>query len=102
LIVPRESDGEILSLTSIRGVAALWVVLFHLSSIQRGLLPEASFLDPLISSGHLAVPLFFILSGYVLSLRYLGTFRSVRPKGVIRFLWLRLGGGMSQEKWTRG
>lgn len=87
----HEKNNHIYSLTSIRGIAALWVVLYHVSGVMTSLLPEWSVLNPLISCGHLAVPLFFILSGYVLSLRYLGTNSIVSFTSIIQFLWLRLG-----------
>lgn len=84
-------DGEIDSLTSIRGIAASWVVLFHFSAVLFGVLPEASFLAPFIQAGHFAVPLFFVLSGYVLGLRYLTKLRSPTATTLLRFWWLRLG-----------
>jgi peptidoglycan/LPS O-acetylase OafA/YrhL len=82
---------EISSLTTIRGIAALWVVIFHLWTALLKLMPEASFLSPLIASGHFAVPLFFILSGYVLSLQYLKKLSLLTIKVVLRFWLLRLG-----------
>jgi peptidoglycan/LPS O-acetylase OafA/YrhL len=89
----QPDNGEIASLTSIRGVAAIWVVLFHLHSttILFGLLPELSFLSPLTGVGYFAVPFFFVLSGYVLGLRYLTKFHSPTLKSCMRFWWLRLG-----------
>jgi len=64
------NDGELDSLTSIRGIASFWVVCYHFSTLCFTLLPECSAIRPLFECGNLAVPLFFILSGYVLSLRY--------------------------------
>lgn len=87
----HEKNNHIYSLTSIRGIAALWVVLYHFSGVMTSLLPESSVLNPLIYCGHLAVPLFFILSGYVLSLRYLGKNSILSFKSIIQFLWFRLG-----------
>lgn len=51
------------ALTGIRGAAALWVFLFHL--------PLTASL-PLIRDGFLGVDVFFVLSGFVLSLAYAG------------------------------
>jgi peptidoglycan/LPS O-acetylase OafA/YrhL len=60
---------DIKSLTGIRLFAALWVVLFHF----RDDLTRMSILRPLshfLAHGYLAVPLFFILSGFILSHTY--------------------------------
>lgn len=84
-------NQDIDSLTSIRGIAAFWIVLFHLSDILFPTLPGLSFLKPLIETGHYAVPLFFILSGYVLGLRYLEKMNRPKPKQLLRFWWLRFG-----------
>ena len=48
--VSRTTDGEISSLTSIRGLAAFWVVLMHFSAVMFGVLPEFSRLKPLIAA----------------------------------------------------
>ncbi|MBD2503655.1 acyltransferase family protein [Anabaena azotica] len=87
----HEKNHHIYSLTSIKGIASLWVVLYHIAEFMTNLLPEWSIINPLISCGHLAVPLFFILSGYLLSLRYLVTDSLLSFKSIIQFLWLRLG-----------
>jgi peptidoglycan/LPS O-acetylase OafA/YrhL len=56
------------ALTSIRGIAAWWVVLYHFRERLPSALPE--WLLPLTAHGYLAVDLFFILSGFVLALNY--------------------------------
>src|SRR5689334_9429569 len=53
------------ALTGIRGVAALWVVLFHLPNPLAG-----TAFAQVLSRGYLGVDLFFILSGFVLSYAY--------------------------------
>ncbi len=83
--------GEIYSLTSIRGIAALAVTLKHANGITLAAFPNWHWTDPLYGCFHLAVPLFFVLSGYVLSLRYLETLRDLPGKKLLRFWWLRLG-----------
>ncbi len=88
---PGVTGVEIASLTSIRGIAACWIVLLHSSALIFGMVPEATFLKPLTDAGHFAVPLFFILSGYVLGLRYAARLESPRRGDLIRFWWLRLG-----------
>ena len=59
------------SLTSIRGLAALWVVMYHFQGDIVTLLPFTKFLLPFMGEGHYAVPIFFVLSGYVLGYNYL-------------------------------
>lgn len=61
------------ALTSIRGIAAWWVVLYHF----RGYLPASSpeWLLALMAHGYLAVDLFFILSGFVLAMNYAESFQ---------------------------
>ncbi len=55
------------ALTSLRGFAALWVVLFHLQVLPT---PVRGRLGQVIAHGHFGVDLFFVLSGFVLSLVY--------------------------------
>ena len=57
---------EIRSLTGLRGIAALWVVVHHALYIAR---PRGPFWT-LIYHGYLAVDLFFVLSGYVIAMNY--------------------------------
>jgi peptidoglycan/LPS O-acetylase OafA/YrhL len=61
-------DGELLALTSIRGIAAWWVVLFHLRLLLAPWIPAAGV--RLLGQGNLAVDLFFVLSGFVIALNY--------------------------------
>jgi len=69
--------NEILSMTGLRGLVSVYVALFHFAPMLYGLLPEVLPLQPLISTRRLAVPLFFILSGYVTG-RNLGLCRLAR------------------------
>lgn len=67
------SNGEIICLTSMRGIAALGVLLFHIDVClfyrEMGtLLPKAS--TGLIANGYLWVDFFFILSGFVIHHAY--------------------------------
>jgi peptidoglycan/LPS O-acetylase OafA/YrhL len=68
-------------LTGIRFFAAAWVVMFHGWSIVPAL-PHV----PVIQHGYLAVPLFFILSGFILSHTY---FHRYRAEGHWRFIYFR-------------
>lgn len=88
---PRKGQ-EIRSLTGLRIVAALWVVLFHLSWA-----PGSAYtrfwepLRPLIRHGALGVDLFFVLSGFVITLTYLDKL-GPRPsaRGALTFWWARI------------
>lgn len=88
---PAET-GEIRSLTGLRAVAAAWVVVYHFSftpGVGYGGYWEP--LRPVIRAGATGVDLFFVLSGFVITLTYLdrvGRAPSVREAGA--FLWARL------------
>ena len=60
--VPKSLPG----LTGLRGLAALWVVLYHYCHLYLPAL-DAAWLGGLMSRGYLAVDLFFLLSGFVLA-----------------------------------
>lgn len=59
-------DKEIKSLTGLRGIAAIYVMLFHFFIGQRFTNP----LTTLLAHGYLAVDIFFVLSGFVMTLTY--------------------------------
>jgi peptidoglycan/LPS O-acetylase OafA/YrhL len=84
--------GEIRSLSGLRIVAALWVVLFHFRPmLQTASPPLYDALKPILDCGAQGVDLFFILSGFVLTWNYLdrmgGTWST---RATLHFLWLRL------------
>ena len=54
----------ILSLEFARGLAALWVFLFHARALFEASAPA---LHALAMRGHLGVPMFFVISGYVIT-----------------------------------
>src|SRR6478609_1126570 len=66
------TPSEILPLTSIRGVAALWVVYGHLiGPIVRALEPSRQgVLINLARGDQFAVDIFFVLSGYIMIVAY--------------------------------
>lgn len=65
---PAEPRADLPALTGIRGLAAWFVVLYHIRTGAGSYLPaEANFV---LSKGYLAVDLFFMLSGFVLWLNY--------------------------------
>jgi peptidoglycan/LPS O-acetylase OafA/YrhL len=58
---------EIKSLTAMRGIFALWVLIFHLGKWS----PVPGWDDlPIVNRGYLAVDFFFVLSGYILGRRH--------------------------------
>jgi peptidoglycan/LPS O-acetylase OafA/YrhL len=60
--------GEILALTSLRGIAAVYVVLYH---FNRWILPSHPVLpDSIFGYGYVAVDIFFVLSGFILATVY--------------------------------
>ncbi|MBO1076977.1 acyltransferase family protein [Roseomonas marmotae] len=75
------------ALTSLRGIAAWWVVLYH---FREGLPAHwPAFLASTAAYGYLAVDLFFILSGFVISLNYSQQFRN-GVRGSFTFYGMRL------------
>ena len=60
--IPKSLPG----LTGLRGLAALWVVLYHYCHLYLPAL-DAGCLGGLMAKGYLAVDLFFLLSGFVLA-----------------------------------
>lgn len=59
--------AELRALTAARGIAAWWVVLYHLRGALEGL-PRAA--EAVLAKGYLAVDFFFLLSGFVLALSH--------------------------------
>lgn len=76
------------ALTSLRGVAAWWVVLFHFRDHFPDWVP--AIVTRVSQNGYLAVDLFFQLSGLVIALNYDRQFRSWSAAGMRRFLILRV------------
>jgi peptidoglycan/LPS O-acetylase OafA/YrhL len=65
---------EIQSLTPLRGIAAIWVICFHYGVVYFSFHPEQ--FSCVLNKGYLAVDMFFMLSGFVLSHVYWHTFTS--------------------------
>ena len=64
----QASNRQLPSLTPLRGVAALWVVLYHYCGTAQ-FFPNLDITPHsyLISKGYLAVDMFFVLSGFVMA-----------------------------------
>ncbi len=76
-------------LTGLRGVAALWVLCFHLSFVV-GPLFHVNPDFPLIREGYLGVDVFFILSGFILCHVYVSAFQPYLFRQHVHFLLVRL------------
>ena len=76
---------DIKALTGVRFFAALWVVLFHFSA-ELDLISIVKPFKWFLDLGHLAVPMFFILSGFILSHNY---FPRYSLKDHAEFIYLR-------------
>ena len=86
----NSAPSQIPALTSIRGVLAFWVVIYHFWNDLILLFPFCEYLTPIVINGHLAVPAFFILSGTVLSLNYFDKFEKFSFTKYKSFLQSRL------------
>ena len=81
-----DAPPSIRPLTSVRGVAALWVFVYHARSLHAAGLARAT-----AELGYLGVDVFFILSGFIITYVYLDDFSSWQDvkKNTRRFLGLR-------------
>jgi peptidoglycan/LPS O-acetylase OafA/YrhL len=82
--------NEIRPLTGIRGIAALWVVLLHYKIDLAALIPQINHFSPLIDKGGMGVDIFFVLSGFVISMVYKIEKRDVNIYNTGEFLINRL------------
>lgn len=79
---PDASNRQLPSLTPLRGIAALWVVLYHYCGTAQ-FLPNLDITPQsyLISKGYLAVDMFFMLSGFVMAHVYHRAFSAADAVG---------------------
>ena len=85
---PQAPAAEIPSLTPLRGVAALFVVAFHLTFYIPTLHYERT--APIFLLGYLWVDFFFVLSGFIIAHVYgVGLGRGIANFPYARFLFLR-------------
>jgi peptidoglycan/LPS O-acetylase OafA/YrhL len=74
------------ALTGIRGLAACWVVVFHAyEALQSLSLVPARDDIPIVRSGYLGVDLFFLLSGFILTLTYSKSMSRISLAGIRHF-----------------
>ena len=79
---------EIKSLTSLRGVAALAVVLQHFSATAQT--HSSGWIPSIVPHGYMAVDFFFVLSGFIMSYTYLAAFQAQGFKAYGPFLLKRV------------
>ena len=83
------ASGEIGPLTSIRGLAALWVVAFHLfeNLARHGIVTnDGGPAYRIIQAGQFGVDIFFVLSGFIIAT----TYGALAPADISKFLYRRL------------
>ncbi len=80
---------EIRALTGIRGVASVWVVIHHFWKEWLILLPSITYIELPFTRGHLAVDLFFMLSGFILSYVYSNGDGKFGLPEYGKFIWFR-------------
>ena len=83
-----QGGGEIKALTSLRGVAAMAVVLTHFSATAES--HSSGWIPSLVPHGYMAVDFFFVLSGFIMSYTYLDAFRAEGMRAYGPFLWKRV------------
>jgi peptidoglycan/LPS O-acetylase OafA/YrhL len=66
---PNAMKREFFAINGLRFIAAFWVLIFH-ASVHLGELAFLAWFQPIIDQGVLAMTLFFVLSGFILSYRY--------------------------------
>ena len=85
---PISSNREIKALTSLRGVAAIAVVLQHFSSTAQS--HSSGWIPSIVPHGYMAVDFFFVLSGFIMSYTYLAAFQSDGTRAFAPFLLKRV------------
>jgi peptidoglycan/LPS O-acetylase OafA/YrhL len=83
-----KANQELQSLTPLRGIAAIWVIVFHYVVIYFAFRPEQ--FSSIFNKGYLAVDMFFMLSGFVLSHVYWRTF-ATEPEADAKKYWSFMG-----------
>lgn len=88
-MIPRQRQQHLQSLTPLRGLAAVWVVIYHYTfQYFPSLHPERY--TGVVVNGYLAVDLFFILSGFVMAHVYHSAFLQDLAGNYVDFLKARV------------
>jgi peptidoglycan/LPS O-acetylase OafA/YrhL len=89
--MPTQTPSKVAlhQLTSIRGIAAWWVIVYHFRNYCEPYLPDS--VMKILDHGYLAVDMFFVLSGFVIFLNYANRFSDMNRNSYWDFLIRRLG-----------
>ena len=83
---------EIESLTGLRFIASMWVLLYHIGEVLlKNLFPDfwKTYYKVLFHGGAMGVDLFFVLSGFVIAYNYFDRFASTEKSNYFDFLFKR-------------
>lgn len=88
---PRSATAELPALTGLRGLAAFWVLLYHVwvEATPRAMTLGPLDLTPLFSGGWAGVDIFFTLSAFLLSLPYASRQATGAPRPSLGHYWMR-------------
>jgi len=75
-------------LTSLRGIAALWVVIYHIKVHLINYFPAVVIY--IISKGYLAVDFFFVLSGFIIAMSYQNKVNLTKTEEITLFFKKRI------------
>lgn len=81
--------NELVSLTALRGLAVLWVVIYHYKVFLRDYSINFSVFTKIVEVGYLGVDFFFILSGFIISYVYGEVLSKPNKEEILRFLGFR-------------
>ncbi|QJR11321.1 hypothetical protein DSM104443_02396 [Usitatibacter rugosus] len=94
----RAEVGEIAAIEALRGVAVLWVILFHYWVLRVDAFPKDPWnafiasvppLRAIVSNGYLGVELFFLITGFLLTLPWFRHALQGRPAPSARGFYVR-------------
>jgi len=82
------NNREIKALTSLRGIAAIAVVLQHFSATAQ--LHSSGWIPSIVPHGYMAVDFFFVLSGFIMSYNYFPLFQTDGIRAFLPFFLKRV------------
>lgn len=88
MLDPSRARPELKALTSLRGLAAMAVVLQHFAATAQQ--NASGWIPSPVPHGYMAVDFFFVLSGFIMSYTYLAGFQSLGMRAYGPFLWKRV------------